>query len=306
MKITKILFGTVLSVAISSIAEAGNLTADCDGWTDDGTWDVPHPANVTATATLERFDAATGTWVTVETSVDTVSLAPNSPLLTGGTWSGPLDGSYRVSLVWSAEVIYSEVSKETWNFFGEYGPFDCAPPPPANERRTPGYWKNHPESWPVTSLTIGDQSYSQACLLDVLDLPTRGDTRIKLIHHLIAAKLNLLPNAIPGIGGTDPSIQPTVDAADQFLIDSGTTIDCSEPELTGDAPRGALRDQSNDLKDDLDAYNNNVDIGSSGSPLAAAEEGGCTAMSAESHLEVFALPLLALFFARRRINRRAR
>ena len=308
MKFSTILMGVGLAMTVAGTANAGKFTADCDGWSEEGVWEVPHPANVNATATLEQYDAASGTWLTIESSVDAAYVPAYAPFLFGGTWTGPLAGTYRASIVFAAELIYSEVSKETWTYYADFGPFECAPPPPppsGNPARTPGYWKNHPESWPVTSLTLGDTSYSQACLLDVLDLSTRGDVRIKLIHHLIAAKLNVLPNSIPGIGGTDPSIQPTIDAGDQFLIDSGTTIDCGTLRLTGSAPRGADRDLANGIKDALDSYNNNYDIDTSGAGLTAAEgEGGCTAMSAESHFEALALPLLALFFVRRASRRR--
>ena len=243
-------------------AEAGDLTADCDGWEDTGTWESDCPGTATATATLERWDDATMSWVAVETSIDSAPLAPFGPIEVSGSWSTTLEGTYRVSLDFAAAVMCGEIG-ETWLFTAEFGPFDCGmeepppPPPSCNDARTPGYWKNHPESWPVTELEVGGQTYSQECLLDVFGLPTRGDVRIKLIHHLVAAKLNLLPNSNPGVGGTDPSIQPTIDAADQLLIDTGTTIDCANVALTGAAPQGALRDDANALKDALDAYNNN-------------------------------------------------
>src|SRR5687767_11271459 len=154
-------------------AEAGNLTADCAGWEDTGTWKVDCPAMVTATALLEVQDAS-GLWVTVETSVATANLAANSTFSVGGSWSTALDGTYRVSLEFVAQVMCSE-TPETWVFNATFGPFDCAGEGgddggegEGNEARTPGYWKNHPESWPVTSLTIGGQAYSQACLLDVM------------------------------------------------------------------------------------------------------------------------------------------
>jgi YVTN family beta-propeller protein len=38
-----------------------------------------------------------------------------------------------------------------------------------------GLWKNHPDTWPVTSLTLGSQSYTQAELLTLFDTPPRGD-----------------------------------------------------------------------------------------------------------------------------------
>jgi hypothetical protein len=297
---------TFMGLALCAVdAEAGNLTADCSGWEDSGSWG-DCPADVTATAVLERFDSATGAWVTVESSVATIHLDAGASFAIGGSWSSELDGSYRVSLDFAAHVTCGDLD-EVWHFEGAYGPYDCAAPPPppppssGNDARTPGYWKNHPESWPVTSLTVGGQSYSQACLLDVFDLATRGDPRIKLIHHLVAAKLNLLPNSIPGIGGTDPSIQPTVDAADQFLIDIGTTIDCTRAALIGPAPSGALSDECISLKDALDAYNNNVEIESSSSALTTTDaEGGCSAVHRSSALEALVLSLFALVVARKR------
>jgi uncharacterized protein (TIGR03382 family) len=287
------------SLFIATRAEAGNLTADCSGWEDSGTWKVDCPAIVTATALLEVQDAS-GLWVTVETSVATANLAPNSTFAVGGSWSTALGGTYRVSLEFSAQVMCSETA-ETWVFNAAFGPFDCAGDGGGggedNSARTPGYWKNHPESWPVTSLTIGGQVYSQACLLDVMSLPTRGDVRIRLIAHLIAAKLNLLPNSIEGIGSTDPSIQPTVDAADQFLIDTGTTIDCATLTLTGELT-DEMREASNSLKDALDAYNNNLEIGTSSSPLTAREESGCSAAGGGGSIGLL-LPLIALRLRRR-------
>jgi hypothetical protein len=36
-----------------------------------------------------------------------------------------------------------------------------------------GFWKNHPDAWPVTSLTLGSQTYTQADLLTLFDTPPR-------------------------------------------------------------------------------------------------------------------------------------
>src|SRR5207248_5902008 len=48
-----------------------------------------------------------------------------------------------------------------------------------------GFWKNHPGAWPVTSLTLGRQSYTQAALLALFDTPPRGDASVILAHQLI-------------------------------------------------------------------------------------------------------------------------
>jgi hypothetical protein len=58
--------------------------------------------------------------------------------------------------------------------------------------RTQGYWKNHEEAWPVSSLVLGTngQTYSKAQLLTILRTPVGGNGLISLAHQLIAAKLN--------------------------------------------------------------------------------------------------------------------
>jgi hypothetical protein len=54
-----------------------------------------------------------------------------------------------------------------------------------------GFWRNTPQAWPVDQLTLGSQTYTQAELLALLDLPTTGDASLILAHQLIAAKLNV-------------------------------------------------------------------------------------------------------------------
>jgi hypothetical protein len=75
---------------------------------------------------------------------------------------------------------------------------------------TPGYWKNHAEAWPVTTLTLGSISYNQAQLLAILNLPVRSDPTVILAHHLIAAKLNVA-------NGADDSINGAIAVADNLL-----------------------------------------------------------------------------------------
>jgi hypothetical protein len=100
-----------------------------------------------------------------------------------------------------------------------------------------GYWKNHPDAWPVTSLTLGTVNYTQADLLSILGTPSGGNGLLILAHQLIAAKLNIAQGAsgpccnwiatadgligglvIPPVGGgfLDPA---TVNAAANALDD---------------------------------------------------------------------------------------
>ena len=74
-----------------------------------------------------------------------------------------------------------------------------------------GFWKNHPELWPVSSLTLGSQAYAQAELLTLLTSPVAGDASVLLARQLIAAKLNIA-------NGSDPTpIAGTIADADGLL-----------------------------------------------------------------------------------------
>ncbi|AUX47796.1 hypothetical protein SOCE26_093200 [Sorangium cellulosum] len=56
---------------------------------------------------------------------------------------------------------------------------------------TQGYWKNHEESWPTSSLVIGGVEYSQEELLEIFRTAPSGDKSLILGHQLIAALLNV-------------------------------------------------------------------------------------------------------------------
>ena len=79
--------------------------------------------------------------------------------------------------------------------------------------RGQGYWKNHPDQWPVTELQLGNVTYDQQQLLDILHQPVRGNGLVSLAQHLIAAKLNIA-------AGADPScIEETIAEADALIGD---------------------------------------------------------------------------------------
>ena len=62
---------------------------------------------------------------------------------------------------------------------------------------TQGYWKTHPEAWPVASLTLGTVTYSKTQLLAILAQPVQGNGLVSLARQLIAAKLNVAAGASP-------------------------------------------------------------------------------------------------------------
>jgi len=62
---------------------------------------------------------------------------------------------------------------------------------------TQGYWKNHPNAWPVSAVKLGNVIYTEAQLLQIFNTPAAGNGLISLAHQLIAAKLNLAAGAVP-------------------------------------------------------------------------------------------------------------
>jgi len=78
-----------------------------------------------------------------------------------------------------------------------------------------GYWKNNPDAWPVNSLTLGSQTYTETELLTILKTRIgsgpKADASLILADQLIAAKLNIEN----GADGTPAS--STITHADSLL-----------------------------------------------------------------------------------------
>ncbi len=81
-----------------------------------------------------------------------------------------------------------------------------------------GYWKNHPDSWSVNSLALGNETYTQAELLDLLNGPTNGDASLILAQQLIAAELNVANSA------DDSTVATTIAAANTWLANYASKI----------------------------------------------------------------------------------
>jgi hypothetical protein len=98
---------------------------------------------------------------------------------------------------------------------GAVGCTNCEPTPkncPYNCTYTQGYWKNHPENWPVETITIGGVTYGKAEAIAILNTPPKGDATYILAHQLIAAKLNIAKGAVAG-----PNMQQVIARADTWL-----------------------------------------------------------------------------------------
>ena len=72
------------------------------------------------------------------------------------------------------------------------------PPKPTSCPRGQGYWKNHPEQWPVNTLMLGSRQYTKTELLALLKTSAKGNASVILAYQLIAAKLNVANGADSG------------------------------------------------------------------------------------------------------------
>jgi len=80
---------------------------------------------------------------------------------------------------------------------------------------TPGYWKNHPEAWPVSSITIGGVTYSKEDAIEIMQTAGNGDKTYTMFKALVAAKLNVL------LGCNSSCISSTITLADSWMATYG-------------------------------------------------------------------------------------
>ena len=110
---------------------------------------------------------------------------------------------------------------------------------------TPGYWKNHPEAWPVEEITVGGVTYSKEEAIAFLKTPEKGDKTFTMFRALVAAKLNV------AIGNPSGCISETITAADEWMaafgpVGSGVSGD-SDAWKTGEPFADTLDDYNNGL-----------------------------------------------------------
>ena len=108
---------------------------------------------------------------------------------------------------------------------------------------TPGYWKNHPEAWPVDEISLGDETFTKAEAIDIIEQETSGNKVYTIAAALISAKLNAL------IGNHTDCIVDVIHAADDWFRDH---------PVSGPPVRGNSRawKEAEPLYLELDRYNN--------------------------------------------------
>ncbi len=228
--------------------------ADCEGWSIEGgilfgalsTYvDINYNVQLLQEGSvIEEYS---------ETGLKVYDYAPT--FMYGSAWTSELCGEYTVNatIEMNAESGHYDIATYSTTFV-----CDC-PPPPDVCTGTPGYWMNHPGAWPVDELEIGGTTYTKEYLLEVFHwAPKGGNLIIKLAHHLIAAKLNVLR------GATYMGIDNAIDAADEFLYYNplGSRVPRSENDFIGE------------LKDPLVEFNESMPCGEMGEEEKSIMLGG--------------------------------
>jgi len=229
-----VLLSALLLLSVSSAVFAVgpdpfDAYADCYGWSMGGimhfgSWDhIDYYYRVSLIQGDDTIQTYTGTGTVYDTG--------DPSFLIEGDWGEELCGDYKMYLYTQWIGIFGPgVKRREAEFTCECIPEVC--------NFTPGYWKNHLEAWPVENLTVGCRDYTKAELDAIFDWSTRGNVSIKLFHHLVAAKLNVL-------GGSDDYIMGSIMAGDDFF--------CAHPlnRLFSTGDRG----DAVAIKGDLVAYN---------------------------------------------------
>jgi hypothetical protein len=107
---------------------------------------------------------------------------------------------------------------------------------------TPGYWKNHPEAWPVASITVGGVSYTKDQAIAWLKKVGKDKTTT-MFSSLVPAMLNVL------IGNDGSCVNPTIAAANAWMATYG-------PVGSGVHASSAAWTAGEPLHITLDNYNN--------------------------------------------------
>jgi len=56
---------------------------------------------------------------------------------------------------------------------------------------TPGYWKNHPDEWPLVEIWVGSGTYTVDEAIAIMQAPVKGDKCYTMFDALVAARLNM-------------------------------------------------------------------------------------------------------------------
>jgi hypothetical protein len=108
---------------------------------------------------------------------------------------------------------------------------------------TPGYWKNHPDAWPVGSITVGGISYTKAQAIAWLGKVGK-DKSTTMFSSLVPAMLNIL------VGNDGSCVSGTIASANDWMA-----LHPVGSNVSGSSAAWAVGEP---LHQTMDAYNNGL------------------------------------------------
>ena len=127
-------------------------------------------------------------------------------------------------------------------FYTNFGFF--TPPTQQPGTGTPGYWKNHPEAWPVSSITVGGVTYTKAQAIAWLEKVGKDKTTT-MFSALVPAMLNVL------IGNDGSCVSAAIPAGNAWMATYG-------PVGSNVAASSYAWSIGQSTQQTLDAYNNGL------------------------------------------------
>ena len=220
-----------------------SASIDNSGTLSGGTFSVS--GNVTDTGTSTSYSGVLISGTIADYGIIDIGLPGGTDLAdfamtgTGGSMLALFGGSGKpVNMIVALEgSSFSGSFAGSWSADRAKGDIAPPPPTPTSPPHTIGYWLNHPEAWPVTSMTICGNTLNQSELLSILDTAPRGDVTIIMARQLISARL--------GVAGGNSC--PLTTDAEAWLCSHGG-IGASRKKWDGGEP----------LKNALDQFNNGV------------------------------------------------
>jgi len=110
---------------------------------------------------------------------------------------------------------------------------------------TPGYWKTHPEAWPVSSIVIGGKTYTVTQAISLMNLTsTKKDRTYTMFQDMVCARLNTI------IGNDPTCISSMIAAGDAWMA--------AHPVGSRVGGSSTAWVQGDPIHQQLDAYNNGL------------------------------------------------
>jgi hypothetical protein len=155
------------------------------------------------------------------------------------TGANPVDDYDGVATPNRATVTFSTTQADPANIFFQYSVAGSTST--GRGVRSQGYWKNHPQAWPVTSIQVGCTTYTRARAIEIMKTAPAGDKSYSMFVQLIAAKLNV------AAGATSTCIVSTISSADTWLCNNrlGSNVGGSSNAWRSGSPMHAALDDYN-------------------------------------------------------------